>query len=294
MNPDHAKPLESKVEAIAENGKVLSNSLAAVTRQQQQFTRLELSQAAQNAKNYRQAVFDASLELEQLLKVPANEFDLAQFFQTADVFLKSGKSSYPGNDQQPRITRLQNEGSELVDTPYRQQFSFSEPPQELDSLAKSQVKEIAEQVQSDRNVVAQYVDNAKNQSPELINEKLKETEITNKPYLDAATSNIMSAQGKIFSESVKTMLDFQGDKHPDGSRTFDSDNYHFRLDGPSGSVSVTASNGGTILAQGKVMQSASNQDIKALETINDLAQELVQSKHLAQTQSKVQNQVLSL
>ncbi len=279
MNPDHANPLESKVEAIAENGELLSTSSTAVTPQQQQLTRLELSQVAQNAKNYRQAVFDASLELEQLLKVPANEFDLAQFFQTADVFLKSGKSSYPGNDQQPRITLLQNEGSELLDTPYRQQSSFSEPPQELGSLATEQVNELHTNV---------------DHSPALLNEKLKEAEITNKPYLDAATSNIMSAQGKIFSESVKTMLDFQGDKHPDGSRTFDSDNYHFRLDGPSGSVSVTASNGGTILAQGKVMQSASNQDIEALETINDLAQELVQSKHLAQTQSKVQNQVLSL
>jgi len=42
------------------------------------------------------------------------------------------------------------------------------------------------------------------------------------------------------------------------------------------------------------MQSASEKDIEALETINNLAQELVQSKHLAQTQSKVQNQVLSL
>ncbi len=279
MNPDHANPLESNVEAIAENGELLSNSSAAVTRQQQQFTRLELSQAAQNAENYRQSVIDASQSLEQLLKVPANEFDLAQFFQNADVLLKSGKLSYPENDQQPKITRLQNEGSELLDTPYLKQSSFSEPPQELDSLATAQVNELHTNIE---------------QSPELINEKLQEAEITNKPYLDAATSNIMSAPGKIFSESVKTMLDFQGDKHPDGSRTFDSDNYHFRLDGPSGSVSVTASNGGTILAQGKVMQSASDQDIQALETINDLAQELVQSKHLAQTQSKVQNQVLSL
>ncbi len=74
MNPDHIKPLESNVEAIAENGKVLSTSSTAVTPQQQQFTLLlELSQAAQNAKNYRQAVFDASLELEQLLNQPANE-----------------------------------------------------------------------------------------------------------------------------------------------------------------------------------------------------------------------------
>ncbi len=279
MNLDHAKPLESKVEAIAENGELLSTSSTAVTPQQQQFTRLELSQAAQNATHYRQAVFDASLELEQLLKVPANEFDLAQFFQTADVLLKSGEPSYPGNDQQPRITLLQNGDSELLDTPYRQQSSFSEPLQELDSLATAQVKELHTNIE---------------QSPELINEKLEEAGITNKPYLDAATSNILSAQGQIFSESVKTMLDFQGDKHPDGSRTFDSDNYHFRLDGPSGSVSVTASNGGTILAQGKVMQLASEKDIEALETINDLAQELVQSKHLAQTQSKVQNQVLSL
>jgi len=199
MSPDHANPLESNVEAIAENGESLSNSSAAVTPQQQQFTRLELSQAAQNATHYRQAVFDASLELEQLLKVPANEFDLAQFFQTADVFLKSGKSSYPGNDQQPRITLLQNEGSELVDTPYRQQSSFSEPPQELDSLATAQVNELHSNIE---------------QAPDPLNEKLEEAEITNKPYLDAATSNILSAQGRIFSESVKTMLDFQGDKHP--------------------------------------------------------------------------------
>jgi len=279
MNPDHANPLESNVEAIAENGKVLSTSSTAVTPQQQQFTRLELSQATQNAENYRQSVIDASLELEQLLKVPANEFDLAQFFQTADVLLKSGKLSYPENDQQPKITLLQNEGSELVDTPYRQQSSPSESRQELDSLATAQVNELHTNIE---------------QSPELINEKLEEAGITSKPYLDAATSNILSAQGRIFSESVKTMLDFQGDKHPDGSRTFDSDNYHFRLDGPSGSVSVTASNGGTILAQGKVMEEASEKDIEALQTINDLAQELVQSKHLAQTQSKVQNQVLSL
>jgi len=193
--------------------------------------------------------------------------------------LKSGKLSYPGNDQQPRITLLQNEGSELVDTPYRQQSSFSEPPQELDTLATAQVKDLHTNIE---------------QSPELINDQLKGAGITNKPYLDAATSNILSAQGRIFSESVKSMLDFQGDKHPDGSRTFDSDNYHFRLDSPSGSVSVTASNGGTILAQGKVMEEASEKDIEALQTINDLAQELVQSKHLAQTQSKVQNQVLSL
>ena len=270
MNPDNVKPLKDHVEASAKKGKVISPESATTIPELTQPKTLALSAAAQNALDYKLSVIDASQSLERLLKGPANEFDLEQFLKTADMLLKTGNSSISKVSHPVRASALES-GNSVG----REQITTNRPHQEKEEFAP-------------------FVNAPENHSSEQINDKFRKIEITPTPDVDAATSKIMSAQGKIFSESVKTLLHFQGDLHPDGSRTFDSDNYHFRLDGPSGSVSVAAIDGGTILAQGKVMQEASEKDIEALETINDMAQELVKSKHLAQLQTKTQNKVLSL
>lgn len=161
---------------------------------------------------------------------------------------------------------------------------------QVDNL-KADLSERADQAKAH---VAQRADQVKSQAVGKLSDMKANVIASAQPYMDAATNRFMEAQGKIFSESVKVMLNFQGEKHPDGSKTFDSDNYHFRLDGPTGSVSVAAREGGVILAQGKVMEEASQRDIEALEAVNEMAQEVVESKTLSQTQAQVKPQSKAL
>lgn len=90
--------------------------------------------------------------------------------------------------------------------------------------------------------------------------------------LKSVHQSIAEAQGRVIERATKLMLEHGGDKHPDGSITFESKNYLFTQN--NGKISITSRDGrGEVMKDGQFTPASSAVDLQRLDNMAQLAQQ---------------------
>ncbi|MDJ0696926.1 hypothetical protein [Mastigocoleus sp. MO_188.B34] len=108
--------------------------------------------------------------------------------------------------------------------------------------------------------------------------------------VNMVASNVLDAKGKVIEASVGTMLKAVGEKQGDGSISFSSENYNFRMEGDAISVH-RKSDGAEILNKGEFTSHTLKEDLKNMEKVESVAQKY--TYEVAESQQQQQSKGIS-
>lgn len=131
---------------------------------------------------------------------------------------------------------------------------------------------VSQQVQTVHKEVTKMAQSAHSKAVNSVREGVK-----------AVSRTVSETQGKAIEAGVGAMLHIFGDRHPDGSVTFDSQNYHFHQHGNT--ISIKSKDGRDVFRDGNLTASATEKDIAALEEIQQDIDEYL-SPEFSQSQTQ--------
>lgn len=127
-----------------------------------------------------------------------------------------------------------------------------------------------------------------------VNDKASEIKTQITQQVDTLRSSvdgkISEAKERAVSTAVNKMLDWVGEKHHDGSRTFKTDS--LQIVSKNGAVSIKTTDDRQIIADGKVTAEATFQDIEKLNQIEQKVEQISQAQTYSQSQLQSKSQSL--
>ena len=142
---------------------------------------------------------------------------------------------------------------------------------EVKAIIAPKVELARSNIESQLNEIKQNVSDLKSHLSQQINDGVQ-----------AISSSILEIKGKAIEASVGTILKIGGNKNTDGSVSLDTKNYHFHQQGNTITIK-SIEDGREILTNGKLSPSVSDQEIKILEQVQPIAEQL--SNSVTQTEA---------
>ncbi len=153
-------------------------------------------------------------------------------------------------------------------------------------FAKGALNQIKQFIQPALDRVTSTIDGIKNKITNAKNtfeEGVKKT-------VNTVASKALEANGKAIEASVGTMLKAVGEKQGDGSISFSSENYNFRMEGDAISVH-RKSDGAEILNKGEFTSHTLKEDLKNMDKVESVAQKY--TYEVAESQQQQQSKSIS-
>ncbi|GAX39000.1 hypothetical protein [Nodularia sp. NIES-3585] len=133
---------------------------------------------------------------------------------------------------------------------------------------KSQVDQ---QVNSLKDEVSKRVDDVLFKADTAINSAMYDVNKKIADVREDINNSVKTVKGKAIESGVKTMLHLFGERKPDGSVSFESNNFDFQQNGRT--VMVKAKDGREVMKDGVLTADASEKDIESLEQVQFLVDE---------------------
>ncbi|MDZ7966400.1 MAG: hypothetical protein RM368_15710 [Nostoc sp. DedSLP03] len=131
------------------------------------------------------------------------------------------------------------------------------------------------------NKVSEEVNTVHKQITQAVGDIHSAANHTVKQNLEKVTNSLMDIKGKALAKGVDSMLRLFGDRHSDGSRSYESKNYNFYQNGDS--ITVTAKDGRAVMVDGDLTANATENDVESLEEVGEVVSDYL--KH-TNTQSQ--------